>query len=81
MSKPLDDGDVGHATAFAHGLQAVALAALPSACTSVVISLAPEAPSGWPSAIAPPLTLSRAGSAPSVCSQASGTGANASLTS
>src|SRR3569623_1752182 len=32
--------------------------------SSVVISLVPEAPSGWPSAIAPPLTFRREGSAP-----------------
>jgi len=34
------------------------------AWTRVAISLVPLAPSGWPSAMAPPLTLSRAGSAP-----------------
>src|SRR5207344_2101929 len=48
---------------------------------SVLISLVPVAPSGWPSAIAPPFTLSLAGSASSAFSQASGTGAKASLTS
>ena len=31
-------------------------------CSSVAVSLAPVHPSGWPSAMAPPLTLSRAGS-------------------
>ena len=30
--------------------------------SSVVVSLAPVQPSGWPSAIAPPLTFSRSGS-------------------
>ena len=48
---------------------------------SVVIIRAPLPPSGWPSAIAPPLGLSALGSAPISASQASGTGANASLTS
>src|SRR5882757_9928947 len=43
--------------------------------------LAPEPPSGWPSAIAPPFGLSFFSSAPMSFSQASGTGANASLTS
>src|SRR6266511_2419009 len=47
----------------------------------VVISLAPEAPSGWPSAMAPPLTLVRSRSAPVSSCQASTTGANASLIS
>lgn len=44
-------------------------------------SLVPEAPSGWPRAIAPPRGLSLAGSAPVSAAQASGTGANASFTS
>ena len=52
-----------------------------SSCSSVVSSLPPVAPSGWPSAIAPPLTLSLSRSAPSALAHASGTGANASLTS
>ena len=42
---------------------------------------APEQPSGWPRAIAPPLTLTAAGSGWSSCSQASTTDANASLIS
>ena len=45
------------------------------------MSRAPEAPSGCPMAIAPPLTLSLPGSAPVSLSQASGTEAKASLTS
>ena len=48
---------------------------------SVAINLVPDAPSGWPSAIAPPLTLSLAGSAPIALSHAIGIAANASLTS
>jgi len=47
----------------------------------VVISRAPDAPNGCPSAIAPPFTLSCLASAPVSASQASGTEANASLTS
>ena len=47
----------------------------------MVISRAPEAPSGWPSAIAPPRGLSRSSRHRSAAAQASGTGANASLTS
>src|SRR5688572_24126758 len=50
-------------------------------CTSVVMRRAPDAPSGWPSAMAPPSRFSWAGSAPMSASHASGTGANASLTS
>ena len=50
-------------------------------CTSVVIRRAPDPPSGWPRAIAPPLKFSAFGSAPRSASQASGTEANASLTS
>src|SRR6202035_5700586 len=46
-----------------------------------VISTAPDAPSGCPSAMAPPSGFSRLGSAPVPASHASGTGANASLTS
>src|SRR6185437_14063147 len=45
----------------------------------VVIRRAPLPPSGWPRAIAPPLGLSFAGSAPISASQASGTGAKASI--
>src|SRR5271165_2094016 len=50
-------------------------------CTRVVISRAPLPPSGWPSAIAPPLGFSVFASAPMSASQASGTDANASFTS
>ncbi len=46
-----------------------------------VIRTAPEAPSGWPSAMAPPSGLSFASSTLVSASHASGTGANASLTS
>ena len=47
----------------------------------VANSLAPVAPSGWPSAIPPPLGLTLAGSAPVSLIQASTTGAKASLIS
>src|SRR4051794_26782125 len=50
-------------------------------CTRVVISRAPDPPRGCPSAIAPPLGFSAFSSAPRSLSQASGTGAKASLTS
>src|SRR5664280_2757555 len=49
--------------------------------TSVVISRAPEPPSGWPSAIAPPFGSTVFMSAPVSISQALTTVANASLTS
>src|SRR5450759_4022592 len=49
--------------------------------TSVVISRAPEPPSGWPSAIAPPFGVTVFMSAPGSISQALTTVANASLTS
>src|SRR6266568_1394393 len=50
-------------------------------CTSVVMMRAPEPPSGWPRAMAPPFGLSALPSAPMSASQARGTGAKASLTS
>src|SRR6516162_7458316 len=50
-------------------------------CTIRVIKMAPDAPRGCPTAIAPPSGLSLAWSAPVSASQASGTLANASLTS
>mmetsp|Transcript_471 Transcript_471/g.842 ORF Transcript_471/g.842 Transcript_471/m.842 type:complete len:385 (-) Transcript_471:73-1227(-) len=49
--------------------------------TRVVISFAPVHPRGWPSAIAPPFTLSFLASAFTPFSQAIGTDANASFTS
>ena len=52
-----------------------------SSCSAVVISRAPVLPTGWPSAIAPPLTLTRSGSGWCTLSQDSTTEANASLTS
>ena len=52
-----------------------------SSQTRVVISRAPEQPSGWPSAIAPPLTLSRSSSIPSSPALASTWEANASFSS
>ena len=51
------------------------------AFTSVVVSRAPLAPSGWPRAIAPPFTFTLSSDAPVSACQASTTGANASLTS
>ena len=50
-------------------------------CSSVVTILAPEQPSGCPMAIAPPLTLTRSGSALSSSTTATDCAANASLTS
>ena len=47
---------------------------------NAVTTLAPVAPSGWPSAHAPPLALSLASSAPSALAHAIGTTANASFT-
>ena len=41
----------------------------------------PEAPIGWPSAIAPPLTLTRSSSMPSIRIELIATEANASLNS
>ena len=52
-----------------------------SSCSAVVISRAPVAPTGWPSAIAPPLGFTRAMSGFSSRSHASTTDANASLIS
>ena len=81
-SETLEDGGVGQAAGLAHRLQGVAGARRrASAWTSVVIRRAPLAPSGWPRAIAPPLTLTLAGSAPVSACQASTTLAKASLTS
>src|SRR5205085_12575665 len=52
-----------------------------SSCRRVVMSRAPVEPSGWPSAMAPPLTLTRSMSELSSRCQAATTGANASLIS
>src|SRR6185312_1084555 len=52
-----------------------------SACTSVTRMRAPVAPIGWPSAQAPPFTLTRAGSSSRSCSAAMATAAKASLIS
>ena len=52
-----------------------------SSLSSVAASLVPEAPSGWPSAIAPPFTLTLSMSGLSSFSQASTTEAKASLIS
>ena len=82
MSEPLDDRDVRLAAALAHRLQAVAAAACARArAAASSSSRAPVAPSGWPSAIAPPFTLTRARSASSSFCHASTTDANASLIS
>src|SRR5260370_1092490 len=50
-------------------------------CSKVVTIRAPEQPSGWPMAIAPPLTLTRPGSALSSSTTATDWAANASLIS
>ena len=62
-------------------ISAVALPVRSSSSRAVPIRQAPVAPSGWPSAIAPPLTLMRAGSMPSLRAVWSGTVAKASLIS
>jgi Kef-type K+ transport system membrane component KefB len=50
-------------------------------CSRVVVILAPEQPSGWPIAIAPPFTLTSSGSSLSSSMTAMACAANASLTS
>jgi hypothetical protein len=62
-------------------ISAVAASRRSSSCRAVVSSRAPVAPTGWPRAIAPPLTLTRSGSGRHTLSQDSTTEANASLTS
>ena len=57
--RALDDRHVGLAAALAHRQQAALPPVRSSACSSVVSSLAPVAPRGWPRAIAPPLGLTR----------------------
>ena len=52
-----------------------------NSCSAVASSIAPVAPSGWPSAIAPPFTFTFSSGIPSSCATTSGTGANASLIS
>jgi hypothetical protein len=51
------------------------------ACTTVADRIAPVAPSGWPSAMAPPIGLTLDGSSPSVLITASDCAANASFSS
>jgi hemerythrin-like domain-containing protein len=58
----LDDHRDALAHADAHGAQRVAAAGACSWFTAVVASRAPLAPSGWPSAMAPPLGLTRGSS-------------------
>ena len=58
LLEQLEDRGVGLAAALAHGLQAVPDPVSRMWCTSVVMRRAPEAPSGWPRAIAPPTGLS-----------------------
>src|SRR5690606_18794434 len=52
-----------------------------SSSTTLAIRRMPVAPTGWPIAIAPPLTLSRSGSTPCTWANDIGTAAKASLTS
>ena len=52
-----------------------------SSWTSAPTIRAPEAPIGWPRAIAPPLTLTLSSSMPSIRTEFSATEANASLIS
>src|SRR6185437_7262794 len=59
----------------------ISLSERSSSCRSVVIRRAPVEPSGWPKAIAPPLTFTRSMSGESSRFQAATTGAKASLIS
>src|SRR6267142_1858930 len=52
-----------------------------SSCSAVARSIAPVAPRGWPSAMAPPLTFTFSSGMPSSWATTSGTGAKASLIS
>ena len=61
-SHPLEYPGRAHAAADAHRHHAVAALRRGISCSSVVVSFAPVQPSGWPSAMAPPLTFSRSGS-------------------
>ena len=54
---------------------------LPISCNNVTNTRAPEAPIGWPMAIAPPFTFTFAGSQPKSLFTASAWAANASLAS
>ena len=62
MSHPLDDRRGTHAAAGAHRDQPVARSRRSSSSRMVPMSIAPVAPIGWPSAMAPPLTLTMSGS-------------------
>ena len=78
---PLDDRGDPLADADAHRGQTVAPAGPASSWVSIVISRPPLIPSGWPRAIAPPLTLTLAGSRPSSSMHTSDWLAKASLSS
>lgn len=79
-SEPLDDEDVDLPATLAHGLESVpAAGVLQFAQQGRHQPGADRTERGWPSAMAPPLTLTRSGSAPVFFSQARTTGANASL--
>ncbi len=56
-SDPFDDGGDSHAAADAERGQAAASSRRSSSSTAVPRIIAPVAPSGWPIAMAPPLTL------------------------
>lgn len=62
-------------------INANSLSARSSSCSAVVISRAPVAHTGWPRAIAPPLTLTFSRSWSKTCAQDSTTEVKASLTS
>ena len=81
LSDALDDHRHALADADAHRRQPVAGAAAAQLAASVVTSRAPEQPSGWPSAIAPPFTFSFSCGMPSSRIDASACAANASFSS
>ncbi len=80
-SEALDDRDVGGAAALAHRLQTVATAGALQGVQHRGEQLAPVAPRGWPSAIAPPFGLTFAGVGTGLLQPRHHHGANASLIS
>jgi hypothetical protein len=67
MSDPLDDGGGAHAAGDAQRGKAGGLVLRSSSSSSVPMMMAPVAPSGWPMAMEPPLTLTSAGSTSKAC--------------
>ena len=82
IDDPLDDRAGAEPAAAAHRDRAPSVPSVrSSSCSAVVTSRAPVAPTGWPSAIAPPFGLTCSMSGFSSRSHASTTDANASLIS